>query len=325
MANPSEAQAAFQRLLGIMDDLRTKCPWDREQTAESLRKLTIEETYELADAIDSGDWDFSRKNTKAMVSPVKGQNTPLSSIYDNMNKLSHKEGIGTEEMGLVYVGNKTVDKVLNDYVKGVGYLSSMQPLESSNWIGQPGFDDEGNQVGEIDYSDGKTPRLMVQGDRVVIRTPMITKVGDDEIKHFVYSVPKPGFDPLYDDMLENMLTHAKEAGQSGEQSSAVIRAEQFNQMFNNNQINMLNFEDLDVNKGEPFSKFVKAIELGTVRNVRPGSANEWTFYKIQEKNSQPKVVAKDSNGEYFEDENGNKQWVTPNDAKAAFKKATEVE
>lgn len=61
MANPSEAQAAFQRLLGIMDDLRAKCPWDREQTAESLRKLTIEETYELADAIDSGDWDELKK------------------------------------------------------------------------------------------------------------------------------------------------------------------------------------------------------------------------------------------------------------------------
>jgi len=42
---------AFIRLLGIMDDLREKCPWDRKQTMESLRNLTIEETYELADAI----------------------------------------------------------------------------------------------------------------------------------------------------------------------------------------------------------------------------------------------------------------------------------
>ena len=42
---------AFARLLGIMDDLREKCPWDRKQTLESLRNLTIEETYELADAI----------------------------------------------------------------------------------------------------------------------------------------------------------------------------------------------------------------------------------------------------------------------------------
>ncbi len=43
--------AAFKRLLEIMDDLREKCPWDRKQTFQSLRNLTIEETYELADAI----------------------------------------------------------------------------------------------------------------------------------------------------------------------------------------------------------------------------------------------------------------------------------
>ena len=42
---------AFERLLNIMDDLRTGCPWDKEQTMESLRHLTIEEVYELADAI----------------------------------------------------------------------------------------------------------------------------------------------------------------------------------------------------------------------------------------------------------------------------------
>ncbi len=42
---------AFDRLVRIMDELREKCPWDREQTFESLRKLTIEEAYELADAI----------------------------------------------------------------------------------------------------------------------------------------------------------------------------------------------------------------------------------------------------------------------------------
>lgn len=42
---------AFERLLTIMDDLREKCPWDKKQTFESLRNLTIEETYELADAI----------------------------------------------------------------------------------------------------------------------------------------------------------------------------------------------------------------------------------------------------------------------------------
>ena len=42
---------ALERLLDIMDDLRAKCPWDRKQTLESLRPQTIEETYELSDAI----------------------------------------------------------------------------------------------------------------------------------------------------------------------------------------------------------------------------------------------------------------------------------
>ena len=46
---------AFARLLNIMDELREQCPWDRKQTFQSLRNLTIEETYELADAILNGD------------------------------------------------------------------------------------------------------------------------------------------------------------------------------------------------------------------------------------------------------------------------------
>lgn len=49
--NYNKETAAFARLLGIMDELRDKCPWDKSQTIESLRHLTIEETYELSDAI----------------------------------------------------------------------------------------------------------------------------------------------------------------------------------------------------------------------------------------------------------------------------------
>ena len=48
---------AFDRLLTIMDELRTNCPWDKKQTFASLRHLTIEETYELSEAILSGDLD----------------------------------------------------------------------------------------------------------------------------------------------------------------------------------------------------------------------------------------------------------------------------
>jgi XTP/dITP diphosphohydrolase len=51
MSDFKEAQAAFSRLLGIMNELREKCPWDREQTIESIRHLSIEEVHELSDAI----------------------------------------------------------------------------------------------------------------------------------------------------------------------------------------------------------------------------------------------------------------------------------
>lgn len=52
---------AFERLVGIMDDLREKCPWDKKQTIQSLRQLTIEEMYELADAITEEDWKGIRE------------------------------------------------------------------------------------------------------------------------------------------------------------------------------------------------------------------------------------------------------------------------
>lgn len=48
--------AAFERLVKIMDELREKCPWDRKQTIQSLRQMTLEETYELTDAITGNNW-----------------------------------------------------------------------------------------------------------------------------------------------------------------------------------------------------------------------------------------------------------------------------
>ncbi len=53
--NRQQKLIAFDRLLTIMDELREQCPWDKKQTLESLRHLTIEETYELSDAIIEGD------------------------------------------------------------------------------------------------------------------------------------------------------------------------------------------------------------------------------------------------------------------------------
>ncbi len=57
MENRDKQLQAIDRLLTIMDELREKCPWDRKQTFESLRHLTIEETYELSESLLSGDYD----------------------------------------------------------------------------------------------------------------------------------------------------------------------------------------------------------------------------------------------------------------------------
>ena len=59
--NRQEKLKAFDRLLTIMDELRENCPWDKKQTLESLRHLTIEETYELSDAILEGDLSEIKK------------------------------------------------------------------------------------------------------------------------------------------------------------------------------------------------------------------------------------------------------------------------
>ena len=57
----AQSNAPFDRLLGIMDELRAKCPWDKKQTLQTLRHLTIEETYELADSILYEDMNAIKK------------------------------------------------------------------------------------------------------------------------------------------------------------------------------------------------------------------------------------------------------------------------
>ena len=86
---------AFERLLDIMDDLRDKCPWDRKQTFESLRHLTIEETYELSDAILKNDLPEIKKELGDlmlhMVFYAKiGSETNSFDITDVMNSICEK-------------------------------------------------------------------------------------------------------------------------------------------------------------------------------------------------------------------------------------------
>lgn len=86
---------AFNRLLDIMDDLREKCPWDKKQTFESLRHLTIEETYELADAILDNDLTEIKKELGDVLLHIIfyakiGSETNDFDIADVANSISDK-------------------------------------------------------------------------------------------------------------------------------------------------------------------------------------------------------------------------------------------
>ncbi len=86
---------AFDRLLTIMDELRAQCPWDKKQTFESLRHLTIEETYELGDAILEKDLDEIRKELGDLLLHIVfyakiGSETGDFDIADVANGISEK-------------------------------------------------------------------------------------------------------------------------------------------------------------------------------------------------------------------------------------------
>ncbi len=86
---------AFDRLLTIMDELRLKCPWDKKQTIESLRHLTIEETYELGDAILDNDLNEVKKELGDLLLHIVfyakiGSETNDFDIADVANEISEK-------------------------------------------------------------------------------------------------------------------------------------------------------------------------------------------------------------------------------------------
>ena len=95
MNTMDEKLAAFRRLLEIMDELREKCPWDRKQTNDTLRNLTIEETYELADAILENNHDDIKKELGDLLLHIIfyakiGSEKDQFDIADVINSLSEK-------------------------------------------------------------------------------------------------------------------------------------------------------------------------------------------------------------------------------------------
>ncbi|MFD2565867.1 nucleoside triphosphate pyrophosphohydrolase [Pseudotenacibaculum haliotis] len=95
MNSRAQQLEAFNRLLDIMDDLREKCPWDKKQTLESLRHLTIEETYELADAILDNDLEEIKKELGDLLLHIIfyakiGSEKKAFDIADVANSISEK-------------------------------------------------------------------------------------------------------------------------------------------------------------------------------------------------------------------------------------------
>ena len=116
---------AFGRLLDVMDDLREKCPWDRKQTNESLRPNTIEETYELADAIIKDDKAEICKELGDVLLHIVfyakiGSETGDFDIADVYNKLCDKliyrhPHVFGPEAERIERGELTVDQVLQNW------------------------------------------------------------------------------------------------------------------------------------------------------------------------------------------------------------------
>lgn len=95
MNSRAQQLQAFDRLLNIMDDLRAQCPWDKKQTLESLRHLTIEETYELGDAILNNNLNEVKKELGDLLLHIVfyakiGSETQDFDIADVCNEICEK-------------------------------------------------------------------------------------------------------------------------------------------------------------------------------------------------------------------------------------------
>lgn len=110
---------AFKRLLDIMDDLRAGCPWDRKQTIESLRHLTIEETFELSEAIIASDYQDVKKELGDLIMHIV--------FY---SKIADERGL----FDIADVINSICDKLIvrHPHIYGTAKVESADDV-SQNW------------------------------------------------------------------------------------------------------------------------------------------------------------------------------------------------
>ena len=119
MKTREEQLKAFDRLLTIMEELREQCPWDRKQTLQSLRHLTIEETYELGDAILDNDLEEVKKELGDLL---------LHIVF------YAKIGSETQDFDIADVANGICDKLINRHPHIYGDVSVNDETEvKRNW------------------------------------------------------------------------------------------------------------------------------------------------------------------------------------------------
>src|SRR5579871_6392681 len=150
----NETNTAFQRLVKIMDELREQCPWDKKQTIATLRSLTIEETYELADAITEGDW--------------KGIREELGDLFLHLVFYAR---IGREQ------GQFTLDEVLNGICdKLIARHPHIYPPQN-----QPNADPSAPSSGTQPGADPQTPAYAT-GGLVEVKTEEDVKRNWEQLK-----------------------------------------------------------------------------------------------------------------------------------------------
>ena len=145
-----ERLQAFKRLLDIMDAVRAGCPWDSTQTIQSLRHLTIEETYELSQAILNDDLNEVKKELGDLMLHIVfyakiGQEKGAFDIADVLNGICdkmivrHPHIFGTgAELGENQVGARAQPKRFGGCARGVAFIAEGLPYAPKNcWRGLP--------------------------------------------------------------------------------------------------------------------------------------------------------------------------------------------
>ncbi|WP_445955168.1 nucleoside triphosphate pyrophosphohydrolase [Yeosuana sp.] len=195
---------AFDRLLTIMDELRTQCPWDKKQTIETLRHLTIEETYELGDAILDNDLEEVKKELGDVL---------LHIVFYS------KIGSETNDFDIADVCNEICEKLINrhPHIYGDVKVENEEDVKR-NW------ENLKLKEGKLSVLEGvpKSLPALVKANRIQEKVAgvgfdweeshQVWEKVEEELKEFKAEVNKGDMDAMeseYGDVLFSMVNYAR--------------------------------------------------------------------------------------------------------------------